>query len=182
MPRILGIDSSLTSSGLCRVDILGGDVTIPPAIDVWRVTSKPGPDRSAVAMSDRITQIITSMEPHVAKSDLVTLEGISFASSGTGAHALHWLWGRIVDLTTAYAVELLVVPPSLRMKYATGKGNANKDAVLAATIRRFPNVDVTGNDVADATILAAIGCRHLGLPIDDMPRANWETVMTKVGR
>lgn len=180
MPRILGIDSSLTSSGLCRVD-LATDETIPPVVDVWRVTSKPGPEKTAAAMSNRIAQIITAMEPHVAKSDLVALEGISFASSGTGAHALHWLWGRIVDLTVAHAVELVVIPPSLRMKYATGKGNATKDAVLAATIRRFPNVDITGNDVADATILAAIGCRHLGLPIDDMPRANWETVMTKVG-
>lgn len=182
MSRVLGIDSSLTSSGMCRVDVSSNDENEPPAVDVWRITSKPGEDRSAVAMSSRITQIVAAMEPHVAKSDLIALEGISFASSGTGAHALHWLWGRIIDLTVSYAVETIIIPPSLRMKYATGKGNANKDTVLAATIRRFPNVDITGNDVADATILAAIGCRHLGLPIDDMPKANWETVMTKLSR
>lgn len=180
MPKVLGIDSSLTSSGMCRVWAERESI---PAIDVWTIESKPHKtDRSALAMSNRITEIVASMEGQISRVDLVALEGISFASSGTGAHALHWLWGRIVDTTVAHAVELLIVPPALRMKYATGKGNANKDAVLASAIRKFPDVSITGNDTADATIMAAVGCRYLGLPIDDMPRSHWEPVMAKLGR
>ncbi|GMA22268.1 hypothetical protein GCM10025864_44320 [Luteimicrobium album] len=41
--------------------------------------------------------------------------------------------------------------------------------MLAAVIRRHPTVDITGNDEADALILAAMGARHLGHPIDDVP-------------
>ena len=59
--------------------------------------------------------------------------------------------------------------PTARAKYGTGKGNAAKDAVLAAVIRRYPAVDVTGNDEADALILAAMGARHLGIPLELSP-------------
>jgi hypothetical protein len=53
------------------------------------------------------------------------------------------------------------------MKYATGKGMIAKDAVLAAVVRRYVGIDVTCNDEADALILAAMGARHLGQPIED---------------
>lgn len=187
MPRILGIDSSLTSSGMCRVNVSTAADGSPDGMvsawnaDIWTIKSQPGPDRSQVGMSNRIAGIITAMEAHISAADLVVLEGQSSMLKGSSAQSLPWLWGRIVDATVAHAVELIIIPPSLRMKYATGKGNAQKDLVLAATIKRFPNIDITGNDEADAVILAAIGCRHLGLPIDDMPRANWEPVMAKVG-
>lgn len=47
---------------------------------------------------------------------------------------------------------------------------------MAATIRRWPQVNVTGNDEADALILAAIGCRQSGVPIDDIPKGHYEPV------
>jgi crossover junction endodeoxyribonuclease RuvC len=183
--KILGIDSSLTNSGMCRVSIdqlaVGGPDS--PAntwtTDTWCIPSKPGVDRGATGMSNRIAEIIAAMEPHIAAADLVVLEGVSFASTSSSGHALHWLWGRIVDCTQEHAVELLVMPPSLRSHYATGKGNSAKDIVLAATIRRWPTVEFEGNDEADALLLAAIGCRYLGTPIDDVPRAHWEKVMKK---
>jgi len=182
MTTVLGIDSSLTSTGVCRVKGLHARDDDGSVIDTWRVLSKPGTDRGPVGMSNRIAEIIAALDPHIAEADLVVLEGISFSSIGTGAHALHWLWGRIVDATVDRAVELRVVSPSQRMKYATGRGNAAKDMVLAATIRRWPDVDIDGNDTADALVLAAIGCRYLGLPIDDVPKAHWGPVMEKALR
>lgn len=63
-------------------------------------------------------------------------------------------------------MPLLVVTPAQLKTYATGKGNASKDAVLAAAVKRYPAWDITGNDVADAVVLMAIGSRLLGHPIE----------------
>jgi crossover junction endodeoxyribonuclease RuvC len=60
------------------------------------------------------------------------------------------------------------VPPATRTRYATGRGNASKDDVLSAVIRRYPHVDVNGNDEADSLVLAAMGMRHLGRPIEPL--------------
>ena len=46
------------------------------------------------------------------------------------------------------------------------------DAEFIAAARRFPDVEVTNNNEADALVLAAMGARHLGRPIDDMPKSH----------
>ena len=52
--------------------------------------------------------------------------------------------------------------------YGTGKGNAGKDEVMLATARRYTNqAEVANNDQADALVLAAMGARHLGAPIEE---------------
>jgi crossover junction endodeoxyribonuclease RuvC len=52
--------------------------------------------------------------------------------------------------------------------------------VLAAVVRRYPHTDVTGNDLADALVLAAMGARRLGFPIEtSLPVANL-AAMTKI--
>jgi Holliday junction resolvasome RuvABC endonuclease subunit len=66
------------------------------------------------------------------------------------------------------------------MQYATGKGNAQKDHVLAAAIRLWPDVAITGNDTADALILAAIGCRTLNLSIDAVPLSHYGKFIERV--
>jgi len=184
MPRFLGIDSSLSSSGLARIDVsvdnpFEGAVD-PPSIDVWRIQSRPSRDKSAAAMSGRITEIVNAMEHHIRAADCVGLEGLSGGIQGSAAQVLPWLWGRIVDTCIATATPLVIVPPSLRCIYATGKGNAAKDAVLAAAIRKWPQVEISGNDEADALVVAAIISRGKGVPIDDFPEANWSRVMPKV--
>ena len=66
------------------------------------------------------------------------------------------------------------VAPALLKKYATGKGNAAKDEVLASVVRRYPQVDISGNDISDALVLAAMGARQLRTPIEtSMPVATW---------
>lgn len=185
MPRILGIDSSLSSSGLARIiaDVSNpfeGAVD-PPAIDVWRIQSRPSKDKSAVAMSERITGIVNVMEPEIRAADIVGLEGLSGGIQGSAAQVLPWLWGRIVDTCVATATPLVIVPPSLRCIYATGKGNAAKDAVMAAAIRKWPQVEISGNDEADALVIAAVISRGKGVPVDDFPEAHWSRVMSKVG-
>lgn len=186
MPHYLGIDSSLSSSGLARIGLTVDNPfdgpTGPPAIDVWRIQSRPSKDKSAAAMSVRLSEIVNNMEPHIRAADAVALEGLSGGIQGSAAQVLPWLWGRIVDTCLATATELIIVPPSLRCIYATGKGNAAKDAVLAAAIRKWPQVEISGNDEADALVIAAILSRLKGSPIDDFPEGQTQRVLEKLGR
>jgi crossover junction endodeoxyribonuclease RuvC len=188
MTKVLGVDSSLVSTGLCLVEIhprcpalpfRADDEPVSWSAELNTVTSKPRKPVTWPNTSARIEQIVLFIASAMAHVDLVVLEGRSYASPGHGLE-LDWLWGRIVDETVRQNRRLLVVIPTQRMKYATGKGNAKKDIVLAAAIHRFPTVPIEGNDTADATILAAIGCRHLGFPIDTMPKAHWESIMPKL--
>src|SRR6185437_13090231 len=113
-----------------------------------------------LAISDRLAAISDVIAEYVPSASLVVIESPSFASKFGHTHTRDWLWGKIYDRCYRdLGKKVLVVSPSQRMKYATGKGNAQKDAVLAAAIKRWPTVDITGNDTADALILAAIGCR-----------------------
>src|SRR5699024_11486469 len=52
------------------------------------------------------------------------------------------------------------------MMYATGKGNAGKDLVLVTTAATYKQAEVTGNDVADAVVIAAMVSRLAGQPIE----------------
>ena len=171
--RVVGVDLSLTSTGLAdnrgRVD---------------RVQTKSLPSTAAVGdVLDRIHRIVTAVETFARMSDgadgryaadladLIVVEGPSYASTGGQQHTRGGLWWVAVGTLDSIG-SVLVVPPSSRAMYATGKGTSGKDAVLAAAIRRYQAVDITGNDVADATILAAIGARLLGHPIDDLPKTH----------
>jgi Holliday junction resolvasome RuvABC endonuclease subunit len=71
------------------------------------------------------------------------------------------------ELHHRYGQEAVVVAPTQRAKYASGKGNASKDTVLLAVAARYPSVGVTDNNQADALVLAAMGARHLGHPVEE---------------
>jgi hypothetical protein len=47
-------------------------------------------------------------------------------------------------------------------------------------VRRYQQVDITGNDIADALVLAAMGARQLGTPIETSLPAVHLTAMTKI--
>ena len=182
MPRILGIDPSLTSTGLARVDVdpsrmRGHSEAV--AIETARVPSKPT-GKTYFDTALRIAAIASQVHMATKDIDLAVIEGPAFSSQGQGVHSRYWLWGKVYDALLTCNVPILVVTPNQRCKYITGKGNAGKDMVLAAAIKRWPEVDLGGNDEADALVLAAIGARHLDSPIDAVPTANWQPVMSKL--
>ncbi len=75
---------------------------------------------------------------------------------------------------------MVAVPPNLRAKYATGRGNAGKDEVLLAVAHRWTHVcQPDGNDTADALVLASMGADHLGHPPVHLPATHREA-LTKV--
>lgn len=176
--RVVGIDLSLTSTGLAEVT---WDSNLGASISVQRIQSKGAAAASLADRARRLRLLANGVTEWAGGADLAVIEGPSFGQARQGGqHDRAGLWWLVVDcLRVDYDVTVVEVPPSVRAKYATGAGNAAKDAVLAAAVKRYPNTDITGNDVADAVILAAMGARHLGQPADSLPQIHLQA-MAKV--
>ena len=168
---IIGIDPSLTSTGVATIGTSN-------TLDARSITSKPTGDtpierlRRIHAIRHGVT--LRSMPQFRTSPILVVIEAPAYASRTGRQHDRSGLWWHLVDwITTGYNATILEVAPATRAKYATGKGNASKGAVIDATARRFPLLDTAGNDnVCDAIWLAAIGADLDGRPIADMPQAH----------
>lgn len=174
-PIYVGLDLSLTSTGIA---IIHGDVTT-----VQRITSKGKKGATTADQVERLVSIVECIAGAVPLSEhtKIAVEGPSYGSTGSAAHILGGLWW----LVRRYLRDddVAVVPPGTVKKYATGKGNAGKDEVLAAVVRRYPHVEVSGNDEADALVLAAIAARLDGHPIEEtLPAAHFSTLASAVSR
>jgi Holliday junction resolvasome RuvABC endonuclease subunit len=167
---VLGIDASLTGTAIVVVDIdeETGTYTIVSSDLIETKGSKSATLRERFV---RLRTIADTVE-HLAwqgdfAPDLAVIEAPSYGSSHGHAHDRSGLWWLIVDTLLGFGVRVASVPPQTRAKYATGKGNAGKDAVLAAVVRGYPEFEVDNNNVADATVLTAMGCRFMGFPLED---------------
>jgi crossover junction endodeoxyribonuclease RuvC len=98
-------------------------------------------------------------------ADAAVVEGYSYGSprgAGSQAHSIGELGGVFRLLCYRRAIPLAVVAPTQLKKYATGKGNATKDEVVAAIASRtglhFPGPGA--NDKYDAWVLWQMACYH----------------------
>jgi crossover junction endodeoxyribonuclease RuvC len=156
--KVVGLDLSLTCTGVA-VATQNGAITD-------RITSKPTPNATLADRAVRIGLITARVVDFVRGADLVIIEGPTYATSTGSQHDRSGLWWLVVNRLIAGTMPVVEVSPTTRCRYATGRGNASKDDVLSAVIRRYPHIDVNGNDEADALILAAMGARHLGHPLE----------------
>lgn len=162
-PKVIGLDLSLVSTGV--------------AGNGWADRIRPGDLRDI----ERLNYIEAAVLEHISnRDDLIVIEGPSY-NSGTkvrqqGQHERAGLWWIIKRALARRNLPIAVAAPKARAKYATGNGNSDKDEVLAAAIRRFPGVNITKNDEADAYWLCAMGHDLLGHPLADMPKVNREAL------
>lgn len=157
---VVGLDLSLTSTGIAvhgaGIPDWAGTIKSKGAkTDTWEMRRK------------RLDGIVSRVIPPIPQGALVAMEAPSYGSTTGSAHDRSGLWWMVFDVLTVQGYAVIPVAPTVRAKYATGKGNAGKDAVLAAAVRRYPGIEIDDNNVADAVVLMAIGCRLLGEPIDD---------------
>lgn len=167
--RITGLDLSLTSTGVCRIELEPGVLGPSPVIvTTRRIESKPTKDPTLAQRSTRLRKIAGDVTGLCAGSDLVCVEGPTYASTTGAAHDRAGLWWLIVGRLTGAGLNVVEIPPSNLKTYATGRGNSGKDQVLAAVVMRYQHlVEVTGNDVADAVVLASMGARWIGQPVEE---------------
>jgi len=174
-PFVLGVDLSLTSTGLAGVAVEGpreGNPNPQVHVETERVQSR-------LAGHDRLEEILTRVVRVARTAQLVVIEGLAFAAHDTGRQGAGLSWLVRHELWRE-GVPVALVPPANRIQYALGKGVGSKDVVLAATVLRYRQLaTVQGNDEADALLLAAMGSRHLGRPIEEELPAKHLAALTK---
>lgn len=128
--RILGLDLSLTATGI-------DDGTSDPTC--FKPTTRGMP---------RLFDILDHVNQYARQADLVVIEGYSYGSHSSHAHELGELGGVIrFDLHQA-RIPYVDIPPALLKKFATGKGNAGKDQMVATAAREGCVAD--NNNAIDA--------------------------------
>lgn len=159
----VGLDLSMTDTGIAAVLSDGTILTD-------HITSKGRKDATVAEKADRFLHLVDLITGHPLIPIMpvsIVVEGPSYASVGSAAHDIAGFWWLVVTRLIGLGTLHIATPATLK-KYATGKGNASKDEVVAAVVRRYPQADVTNNNVADAVVLAAIGARHVGHSVDEL--------------
>lgn len=177
MTRIIGLDLSLSSTGACRLELTPQPLG-PENVEVTlqRITSKPPPIPAGAKQptlqqtSLRLRKLAGQITALCAGADFVLVEGPAISRTSGHAHDRSGLWWLVVARLTGAGLNVVEVGTTVLKTYALGKGGgpgADKDAVLAAVVLRYQELaTVTGNDEADALVLAAMGARWIGQPIE----------------
>lgn len=179
---VVGLDPSTTSTGVAvmhsNIDPFNPGKVL---FSTYRVKSKPDKDPTFKDRHRRMKTIVAQIVDPIRflGKILVVMEAPAYSSSSPGTFDRYGLWWKIYDALEEIGAVIIPVAPPVRCKYATGKGNADKDTVLAATVKRNPQIDVDGNDIADAVNFLAIGARYLGHEFDgDLPAENLKAMTT----
>lgn len=179
-PAVAGLDPSMTSTGLAVLEYLECDrlpfehVERPrPFVRTHRIKSKPEPKATWEQRRIRLGKIRDEVVSRIPRGSLVVVEGPSYGSTGGSAFDRAGLWWAIHDALRENQCVIIPAAPAQRMKYATGKGVADKDTVMAAAVRRYLEISIEGNDVADGVLFMAMGARIIGRPIEtDLPASH----------
>ncbi len=152
--NLLGLDLSLTSTGYSY-----GEETGVVSFDAT------GPERLWLIKRE-IENLINKYQV-----DAVILEGYSFASRSGQAFSIGELGGVIKLLLWQIGIPCVIVPPTCRAKFATGKGNASKLEVLSSVSARTGIVwqNPGADDKCDAWILQEMGLAFMGKPRNVWP-------------
>lgn len=176
-PVVVGLDLSLTSSGLAvpTLDTSGRWVD-----GATRIRTAGTKDATLGDRHGRLSRIVQQVRDHIPDdAELVVIEGPSYSSKGGSQHDRSGLWWMTINMIRTSGWAVVEVPPSCRIKYALGKGGgaeAGKDNVLAAAVKRYEHMNIVGNDVADAVLLAAMGLDQMGHPPAEVPKAHREAL------
>lgn len=179
MTVVMGFDTSLTCSGVARVDLGVGASGQVEAV-AWSTARcrVPQPESSTPLLERNrirgmLREILASKVPDFI--DLAVVEGPApggkFSGKADERAALRWF---LIDQLLPRG-PVVIVTPTQRAVLATGRGlrrrkdesaTAAKARVLDAVRAAFPSALIPNHDVADAVALAAAGAHHLGLSVE----------------
>lgn len=182
MSGVMGLDPSLTGTGLAHWSPTDG-------WDTGTIVTKGSNTDTYDTTGKRLDRIVTAATEAADrwKPDLLVIEFPAYSSNhGHATDRAGLFWQLVQRFRHRWPTPVVgYCDPRERIRYALGKRAGNKDAVLAAAIKRYPGANIRNNNEADAVLLAALGCRWVGeqpgrsndyLTVDAPPQACREAV------
>ena len=170
MTRVVGLDLSLTQTGMAFAASDESGVKLSTKTHKSKTTGMGLSDRAGRlwSLTSRVLKDTCEFRP-----DLVLLESPALHQTSGSHHDRSGYWWLVVKELLDSGLVVAEVSIGTLKKYATGSGSAGKDQIVIAVTRRYPAVQFETNDEADALVLAAIGCRMLGSPVElTLPKLN----------
>lgn len=141
---VLGIDPSLCNTGIAAVDLhADGERVIEASV----VRTAPSAKKHRVLAGDdnarRVTEIARALDAAIAKHvpAALVIEMPGGSKGAKAAAALALSVGVVVTIATIRKLPLVQVQPLDVKRAMTGRKNADKDEVLLAVERRFPDLE-----------------------------------------
>lgn len=169
---VAGIDPSLTNTGIAI--LADGQPVSLRSIGHGTPNGKTYGHRSdrIVSQCRAVMNAVADLPPKTPDwvtatlpVDLAVIEGPAYGANMPSHFDRAGLFWGLISTLRARHIPTVVIPPATRAKWATGKGNADKRAVLAAVRSWWPATHIANHDQADALVLAAIGAFHAGDPM-----------------
>ncbi|MET8766370.1 Holliday junction endonuclease [Streptomyces sp. NPDC004658] len=149
-PRILGLDLSITATGMCLPD--GSTRTI---------TTRDKGDWRLVAIQHAVRQQTGAL-------DLAVIEDLPTHAKSAGITGM--VHGAVRTVLLDEGIPYVLVTPATLKAYATGKGNADKTAMAIAALKRAGR-EFGDDNQCDAWWLRAAGLDWYGGPEFEVPKA-----------
>jgi Holliday junction resolvasome RuvABC endonuclease subunit len=157
-PRVLGLDLSLTATGIATWD--------GQPLSTLRTVAAEGDKRLRRIM----VTVRAEAYDHVADEpiELAVIEDLPTHAHSAGITGM--VHGAVRVALMERGVPYALVPPATLKKYATGRGNATKPDMRMALYQRT-GLDIRDDNQVDAWWLRAAGLDHLGHPLVALPAA-----------
>lgn len=165
--NILGIDTSLTGTGFALIRCTDGDWTGT----TWTSGRKGKRQEPLPLRHERLRAIVRDI--HRADMGHVIAAGIeqpAYGAPGGSTHDRSGLWWQITHELMDWKVPVHEVNSSTRKKFAVGtagsaKNPVDKADVAMAAAKMWPDLEIRGNNAADALIIASVIAATVGLPV-----------------
>lgn len=151
-PRVIGLDLSITATGIANAD---GEMSTVKTDD------KTG-DRRLLMIRDHVAAELGGL-------DLAMIEDLPMHAKAAGITAM--AHGVVRPLLIEGGIRYGLVTPAALKMYATGKGTATKSDMRMELFKRA-GLDVADDNQVDAWWLRALGLDHLGHPVLNLPQTH----------
>lgn len=171
MIHVAGIDSSLSETGIVVIRGVDGRPIFDHATAPTPPLKNPNAEEELARLRTMASRAFTRALIGFERGDraLFLIEGPSlrskFPAKADERAGLRWM------LLNALAREgrVVEIPPSTLKSYWTGNGSAKKELMVQFAHHRYPEFNLTDDNVVDALALAHLGATHLGLITEPRP-------------
>ena len=146
--RILGVDTSLRSTGLAMIEADGPRMRF--------LDCRPIRNAARLSMAECLVNIASTLERYLDefKPDEVAMEGIFFCKNARTSLVLGHARGVVVATCARRGLPMAEYPPARVKQAVTGTGRATKGQMQRMMQRVFALPDLPQEDAADALAIA----------------------------